>query len=256
MKTVILAGGLGSRLAEETDLIPKPMVEVGGQPILWHIMRHYAHYGFKEFVLALGYKSMVVKRYFLELSQATSSITVEAGTGETLRHDDGAGFDWTVHLIDTGLETETGGRVRQVLPLIGEERFFMTYGDGVSDVDLASVLEFHRAHGKLVTMTVVRPPSHFGRMTFDGDRVVEFVEKPRRLDDWINGGFFVVEPGIADYLGTDGMWERVALERLADAGELMAYRHEGFWYCMDSLRDKRYLDDLWGRGAAPWRLDL
>jgi glucose-1-phosphate cytidylyltransferase len=253
MKTVILAGGLGTRLAEETDLVPKPMVEVGGQPILWHIMRHYAHYGFREFVLALGYKSWIVKRFFLDVSAATNSITIEMGTGDVSLHNDHQGFDWTVHLVETGLETETGGRVRQTLPLIGEETFMLTYGDGVSNVDLDAVLEFHRSHGKLVTMTVVRPPSHFGRMHFDGDQVAQFVEKPHSLDDWINGGFFVVEPGIADYLDVDGMWERVALERLAAAGELMAYRHEGFWHCMDSLRDKRLLESLWERGDAPWQ---
>jgi glucose-1-phosphate cytidylyltransferase len=252
MKTVILAGGLGTRLAEETDLIPKPMVEIGGKPILFHIMQHYAHYGFKEFVIALGYKSWIVKRFFLDISTATSNITVEMGTGAVSLHHDHSGMDWTVDLLETGLETETGDRVRQTLPLVGHETFLMTYGDGVSDVDLHAALDFHRSHGKLVTMTVVRPPSHFGRMTFDNDRVVEFVEKPHRLDDWINGGFFIVEPGIAEYLDGEGMWERVALERLARAGELMAFRHEGFWHCMDSLRDKRLLDEIWRRGDAPW----
>ena len=252
MKTVILAGGLGTRLAEETDLIPKPMVEVGGQPILWHIMRHYAHYDFREFVIALGYKSWIVKRFFLDASTATNNITIEMATGDVNLHNDHAGLDWTVHLLETGLETETGERVRRVLPLVGDETFMMTYGDGVSDVDLRAALEFHRSHGRLVTMTVVRPPSHFGRMRFDGDQVVEFVEKPHRLDDWINGGFFIVEPGIAEYLDVEGMWERVALERVAQAGELMAFRHEGFWHCMDSLRDKRLLEDMWQRGDAPW----
>jgi glucose-1-phosphate cytidylyltransferase len=253
VKTVILAGGLGTRLAEETDLVPKPMVEIGSQPILWHIMQHYAHHGFTEFVLALGYKSWIVKRFFLDLSAATRSITIEMGTGTVVVHDDGGSLDWTVDLVETGLMSQTAERVRQTLPLVGGETFMMTYGDGVSDVDLRRALEFHRSHGKLVTMTVVRPPSHFGRMRFDGDRVVEFAEKPHRLDDWINGGFFVVEPGITRYLGDDGMWERVALERLAADGELMAYRHEGFWHCMDSLRDKRLLEELWQRGDAPWQ---
>ena len=196
-----------------------------------------------------------MKRFFLDVSTATSDITVDMGTGEVSLKAGHSGLDWTVHLLETGLETETGDRVRQALPLIGEETFLMTYGDGVSDVDLSAALEFHRAHGKLVTMTVVRPPSHFGRMTFDHDQVTEFVEKPHRLDDWINGGFFVVEPGIAEYLEGGGMWERVALERVADAGELMAFRHEGFWHCMDSLRDKRLLEEMWQRGDTPWRLE-
>ena len=255
MKTVILAGGLGTRLAEETDLIPKPMVEIGGQPILWHIMQHYAHYGFTEFVLALGYKSWTVKQFFLDMSTARNSITIETATGNVMPHDDYSGVDWKVHLVETGLATLTGGRVRQALPFVGDETFLMTYGDGVSDVDLGALLAFHRSHGKLVTMTVVRPPSHFGRMHIEGDQVVEFVEKPHRLDDWINGGFFVVEPGIAEYVQDDGMWERVALERLAAAGELKAFRHEGFWQSMDSLRDKRLLDDLWQSGNAPWQLN-
>ena len=194
MKAVILAGGLGTRLAEETDLIPKPMVEIGGQPILLHIMRQYSHYGFKEFVLALGYKGAIVKRFFLDMPTMSNSITVATGTGDVSLHDGSHGADWTVHLIDTGLETETAGRVRTVLPLIGGETFMMTYGDGVSNVDLHALLAFHRAHGKIVTMTVVRPPSHFGRMRIEGDQVVDFVEKPYRLDDWVNGGFFVVDP--------------------------------------------------------------
>lgn len=253
MKTIILAGGLGTRLAEETSLVPKPMVEIGGQPIIWHIMRHYAHHGFTEFVLALGYKSWIVKRFFLDVSVTSNSITIDMETGDVALHNDHHGLDWKVHLVETGLDTETGQRVRQTLPLIGEETFMLTYGDGVSNVDLRALLDFHRSHGKLVTMTVVRPPSHFGRIRFEGDQIVEFVEKPHILDDWINGGFFVVEPGVAPYLDEKGMWERVALEHLAGAGELMAYRHEGFWHCMDSLRDKRLLESLWQRGDAPWQ---
>ncbi|MBA3400900.1 MAG: glucose-1-phosphate cytidylyltransferase [Actinobacteria bacterium] len=253
MKTVILAGGLGTRLSEETGHVPKPMVEVAGQPILWHIMRHYAHHGFKEFIVALGYKGWFIKRFLLDVTAMHNSLTVNVGSGEVELHHDSEGFDWSVHLLETGLHTLTGGRVKQALPLIGDETFMMTYGDGVSDVDLQALVDFHRSHGKLATMTVVRPPSHFGRMDFDGDQVVEFVEKPRHLDDWINGGFFVLEPGVGDYLDKDGMWERIGLERLAADGQLMAYRHESFWHCMDSLRDKRILEQLWEEGKAPWR---
>jgi glucose-1-phosphate cytidylyltransferase len=253
MKTVILAGGLGTRIAEETELVPKPMVEIGGQPILWHIMHHYAHYGFTEFVIALGYKSWVIKRFLLEVTSMQNSLTVDVGSGQVEIHHDAEALDWKVHLLETGLHTMTGGRVKQSLALVGNETFMMTYGDGLSNVDLRALVGFHRSHGKLATMTVVRPPSHFGRMEFEGDQVIEFVEKPRRLDDWINGGFFVLEPGVAEYLGEDGMWEHVGLERLAADGQLMALRHESFWHCMDSLRDKRLLEELWERGSAPWR---
>ncbi len=253
MKTVILAGGLGTRIAEETGLVPKPMVEIGGQPILWHIMRHYAHHGFKEFIVALGYKSWVIKRFLLDMPAMQSSLTVNVGSGDVELHHDSENLDWKVHLLETGLNTMTGARARQALSLIGDETFMMTYGDGVSDVDLRALVDFHRGHGKLATMTVVRPPSHFGRMEFDGDQVVEFVEKPHHLDDWINGGFFVLEPGVGKYLATDGMWERVGLERLAADGELMAYRHDSFWHCMDSLRDKNILEELWEGDRAPWR---
>ncbi|HXG77158.1 MAG TPA: glucose-1-phosphate cytidylyltransferase [Gaiellaceae bacterium] len=253
MKTIILAGGLGTRLSEETGHVPKPMVEIGGLPILWHIMRHYAHHGFTEFIIALGYKSWIVKRFLLDVAAMHSSITLSVRSGNVRLHNDSETFDWTVHLLETGLRTLTGDRVRQALPLIGDETFMLTYGDGVSNVDLRRLVEFHRSHGKLATMTVVRPPSHFGRMAFDGDQVVEFVEKPHRLDDWINGGFFVLEPGVSKYLDREGMWEVVGLQRLAEDGQLMAYRHESFWYCMDSLRDKRMLEQMWEEGNAPWR---
>jgi glucose-1-phosphate cytidylyltransferase len=253
MKTVILAGGLGTRLSEETELVPKPMVEIGGQPILWHIMRHYAHSGFKEFVIALGYKGWFVKRFVLDLSTMLNSLTVNVRSGDVEMHHDSEAFDWNVHLLETGLHSQTGTRVRMALPLIGNETFMLTYGDGVSNVDLHALLDFHRSHGRIATMTVVRPPSHFGRMRLEGDQVVEFVEKPHVLDDWINGGFFVLEPEVAEYVDGDDMWERVGLERLAADGQLMAYRHEGFWHCMDSLRDKRILEQLWNEGDAPWK---
>jgi glucose-1-phosphate cytidylyltransferase len=256
VKVVILAGGKGTRLAEETDLIPKPMVEIGGKPILWHIMRHYAQHGFKEFVIALGYKSEIVKRFLLDYRASTESITLDMRTGRAEligANDGGEALDWTVHLLETGLETMTGGRLQRALPLIGDETFLMTYGDGVSDIDLGRLVEFHRSHGKLATVSIVRPTSLYGHMSLEGDNVTEFLEKPQVLSSWINGGFFVLEPGIGPYLGGDSMpWEREPLARLAEDGQLAAYRHEGFWQCMDSLRDKRFLESLWEEGAAPW----
>jgi glucose-1-phosphate cytidylyltransferase len=254
MKVVILAGGMGTRLAEETHLVPKPMVEIGGFPILWHIMRHYGHHGFKEFVLAVGYKSYEIKRFLLDYRVATSSLTLDMADGGVQLHEGSETLDWTVHVVETGTNTMTGGRVRRALPLVGDETFMLTYGDGVSDVDLKGLLDFHRAHGKLATVTIVRPKSLFGYMEFDGDRVTQFLEKPQELADWINGGFFVLEPRVADYLGDDSEpWEREPLERLASEGELMAYRHDGFWQCMDSLRDKRLLEAMWDSGDVPWK---
>lgn len=254
MKVVILAGGFGTRLAEETDAVPKPMVEIGGYPIMWHIMRHYDSYGFREFVVTAGYKGHLIKRFLLDYRFASHSLRLELQSGDvTLGGSNGAELDWVVDVLDTGLETMTAGRVRQALPLIGDQTFMMTYGDGVSNVDLGDLLRFHRSHGKLATMTVVRAPSHFGHLQFDGDEVVDFVEKPHRLNDWINGGFFVLDPGVGQYLAEDGMWERIALEGLSRDRELVAYRHEGFWQCMDSLRDKRLLEQLWESGEAPWR---
>ena len=253
MKAVILAGGRGTRLAEETTLIPKPMVEIGGYPILWHIMRHYAHHGFKEFVLTLGYKSHVVKDFIVNYRMMTHSVSVDFGSGDVVLHDDGALLDWKVDLVETGLETATGGRVRRSIPYLGDERFMLTYGDGVSDIDLRALLEFHRSHGKLVTVTIVRPVSLYGHMDLNGEQVSEFLEKPQRLHDWISGGFFVCEPGVRDYLGDDSQaWEREPLERIARDGQLMAYRHEGFWQCMDSLRDKHLLERMWNEGDTPW----
>ena len=255
MKVVILAGGLGTRLAEETDLIPKPMVEIGGRPIIWHIMRHYAHYGHCEFVIALGFKANVVKQFMLNYRALSHNrIAVDFANGDVLLDDEAEPLDWNVHLIDTGLHTMTAGRVRRVLPVVGNETFMLTYGDGVSDVDLDALTAFHRSHGKLATITVVRPPTHFGYMQFDGDQIVEFVEKPRLMNDWINGGFMVMEPGVAEYLGDDEtVLENAPLERLAKDGELMAFRHTGFWQCMDSLRHKRLLEEMWESGHAPWR---
>jgi glucose-1-phosphate cytidylyltransferase len=254
MKVVILAGGMGTRLAEETELRPKPMVEIGGRPILWHIMRHYGHFGFREFVIALGYRGDEIKRFFLEYSALRSDITVDLATAHVATQAS-ACEDWRVHLIDTGIGANTGGRLRRLAELLGSETFMLTYGDGLSDVNLAELLRFHQAHGRTVTLTAVRPPARFGGLCFEGDLVVRFSEKPQIGEGWINGGFMLLEPAIFDYLASDDTsLEADALERLAEGRQLAAYRHEGFWQCMDTLRDKRYLEALWNSGKAPWRL--
>jgi glucose-1-phosphate cytidylyltransferase len=254
MKVVILAGGLGTRLTEETESRPKPMVEIGGRPILWHIMKHYAHFGFKEFVVALGYKGDVVKRYFLDYSKLQSSLTVNLASGDVMRRG-GPAEDWIIHLIDTGVATNTGGRLKRLGPVLGRETFLATYGDGVSNVDINTLVAFHRKHGRLATATAVRPPARFGNLTFDGDQICNFTEKPQIGEGWINGGFFVLEPTVLGYIADDGTaWEREPLEQLAAEGHLMAYRHEHFWQCMDTLRDVRLLESLWASGKAPWKL--
>jgi len=254
MKVGILAGGVGSRLAEETQVKPKPMVEIGGRPILWHIMMHYAHYGFKEFVIALGYKGEVIKKYMVDYCSLNSNITVHLQTGEVRIHD-AYKVDWTVELVDTGMSTLTGGRIKRLAPYLGNQTFMLTWGDGVSDVNLHDLLAFHRSHGKLATMTAVRPPARFGHIELDGDKVAEFSAKPQTREGWINGAFFVLEPGVFDYIdGDDTQWEREPLERLAADGQLMAYHHTSFWQCMDTLRDKRLLEDLWQSGNAPWKI--
>jgi glucose-1-phosphate cytidylyltransferase len=254
VKTVILAGGLGTRLAEETDTRPKPMVEIGGRPILWHIMNHYAHYGFSEFFVALGYKGEFIKRYFVDYAGLVGSMSVALARGTVSSYERQV-EDWTVHLMDTGLHTNTGGRIGRMGPWLAGERFMVTYGDGVSDVDLHKLVAFHESHGRLITMTAVRPPARFGAVLFDGLLVKEFTEKPQVGEGWINGGFFICEPGVLNYLaGDEQSLEMHALVRLAAEGQLAAYRHEGFWQCMDTLRDKRLLEDLWVNGRAPWRM--
>jgi glucose-1-phosphate cytidylyltransferase len=253
MKVGLLAGGLGSRLSEETILKPKPMVEIGGRPILWHIMQGYAASGFREFVLALGYKAEVIKEYFLNYRLHNASFTVRLQSGDVTTHAEAA-HDWTVHLLDTGLATQTGGRVREIARFVGRETFLLTYGDGVCDLDIRRLVEFHRSHGKLATVTAVRPPARFGSLQFDGDTVVDFHEKPQASEGWINGGFFVLEPKVADYIdGPDSIWEREPMERLAAEGQLVACRHDGFWQCMDTVRDLRLLENLWAQGEAPWK---
>lgn len=255
MKTVLLAGGLGTRLSEETTVVPKPMIEIGGRPLLWHIMSIYATQGFDEFVVALGYKGELIKDYFLEFRARNSDITVEVGSGNVTLHSP-AVADWKVHLVDTGPTTGTGGRVKRAGRwLTGEQTFFLTYGDGVADVDLRALLAFHRAHGKLATVTAVRPPGRFGSLALAGDRVSAFAEKPQTGEGWINGGFFVLERGALDTIaGNETTWELEPLETLARRGELMAFRHEGFWQPMDTLRDKRHLEELWASGRAPWKI--
>jgi glucose-1-phosphate cytidylyltransferase len=253
MRAVILAGGLGTRLAEETEVRPKPMVEVGGRPILWHIMGHYASHWVTEFVVALGYKSEVVKRFFVDYTGLIGSLSVNLARGEVTHHEQ-AGEDWTVHLIDTGLNTNTGGRVRRVADWVKGGTFMLTYGDGVSDVDLQALLRFHREHGRLATVTAVRPPARFGGLEFDGPLVRAFAEKPQAGEGWINGGYFVLEPKVLDYIGgDDDSFEIDVLPRLVAGGQLAAYRHEKFWQCMDTLRDKRLLEAMWQEGRAPWR---
>jgi glucose-1-phosphate cytidylyltransferase len=253
VKTVILAGGLGTRLAEETDVTPKPMVEIGGSPILWHIMKIYAAAGFGEFVVALGYRAEVVKRYFLDYYHVRNDLTI-GGDGKIEVHD-GEREDWLIDLIDTGNDTQTGGRIKRLEHQLGEGAFMLTYGDGVADVPCRKLVEFHRSHGKLATVTAVRPPARFGGLVFDGDLVTEFTEKPQIGEGWINGGFFVLEPEVIDYIdGDDTIWERDPLERLAADGQLVAYRHDGFWQPMDTLRDVRLLESLWQAGQAPWKV--
>jgi glucose-1-phosphate cytidylyltransferase len=253
MKVAILAGGMGTRIAEETDIKPKPMVEIGERPILWHIMKHYAAAGFKEFAIALGYKGDYIKRYMLDVGLAESDLTINFHNGDIKRHGSRTP-DWTVDLLDTGLNTQTGGRIKRLKSLVNGSRFMLTWGDGVSNVNLHDLLRFHESHGRLATVTAVRPPARFGCMVFDGDRVKEFSEKPQTSEGWINGAFFVLEPGIFDYIeGDQTAWEKEPMEKLAHDGELMAYRHTGFWQCMDTLRDKRLLEELWSSGRAPWK---
>ena len=254
MKVGILAGGLGSRLAEETDLRPKPMVEIGGKPILWHIMMHYAHYGMNDFVIGLGYKGEVIKKYMIDYCSLNRDLTVSMATGKVKMDEAPMVEDWTVSLIDTGVRTQTGGRIKRLASFFGDETFMLTWGDGVTNLDLNKLLAFHRSHGKLATLTAVRPTARFGHLEMQGDQIVEFSEKPQTKEGWINGAFFVLEPEIFNYIDGDSThWEKEPLERLARDGQLMAYRHNDFWQCMDTIREKRYLESLWAEGNAPWK---
>lgn len=253
MKVVILAGGLGTRLSEETASRPKPMVEVGGHPILWHIMKIYSTFGLKDFIICLGYKGYVITEFFANYQLHASDVTVDIGRGTIDTHSSRA-EDWRVTLVDTGSDTMTGGRVSRVRDHIGDEPFCLTYGDGVADIDIGELLKFHASHGREATVTAVRPPGRFGALDLDGEQVRGFIEKPQGDGSWINGGFFVLSPKVLDRIGGDAtVWEQDPLEGLARDGQLAAYRHEGFWQPMDTLRDKRHLDDLWAENHAPWR---
>ncbi|HOJ93652.1 MAG TPA: glucose-1-phosphate cytidylyltransferase [Fervidobacterium nodosum] len=255
MKVVILAGGFGTRLSEETVTIPKPMVEIGGKPILWHIMKIYSAQGFNDFIICLGYKGYVIKEYFLNYFYHTSDITVDLQSGKIDIHNSYT-ENWKVTLVDTGLNTMTGGRIKRIKNFVGNETFMLTYGDGVSDVNLVNLLNYHKSHGKLATVTAVQPAGRFGTLTIDEQgQVSKFVEKPAGDGAWINGGFFVLEPKIFDYIeGDHTIWEREPLEKLAQEGNLVAYKHYGFWKAMDTLRDKMELEKIWQDGNAPWKI--
>ncbi|MEL6891426.1 MAG: glucose-1-phosphate cytidylyltransferase [Actinomycetota bacterium] len=255
MKVGILAGGLGSRLSEETVVKPKPMVEVGEYPILWHIMRYYAQYGHTDFAVALGYKGEYIKRWFADRAQLGGDIHVNAKAGTVTSTGTDGVEDWNVGLIETGRSTNTGGRIKRLVPHLGDETFMITWGDGVATVDLDDLLAFHKSHGKICTLTAVHPPARYGHLEIEGDAITEFTEKPQAAEGWINGAFFVMEPEIADYIdGDDTLFEREPLERLAAEGQLMAYKHTDFWACMDTMRDKVMLEKLWESGEAPWKI--
>lgn len=254
MQTVILAGGRGTRIAEESASRPKPMVEIGGRPVLWHLMQIYATQGYRDFVVACGYKSEMIKSYFHNLLVLSSDFTVDLAQG-TLEVAGSARPDWRVSVVDTGVDTMTGGRIQRLAPWLAGETFMATYGDGLADIDLPALVAFHRAHGRLATVTAVRPPARFGSLVLRDGQVEEFSEKSQAGSGWINGGFFVFEPGILDYLDGDGcILERGPLERLAEEGQLMAFQHEGFWQPMDTLREKEMLEAHWTSGRAPWRI--
>ena len=254
MKVVLLAGGLGTRLTEETEIRPKPMVEIGGRPILWHIMKHYAHYGFQEFLVALGYKGEYIKRYFMDYYTLNGSMTLDLATG-AVQPQIKECENWKLHLLDTGVQTNTGGRLKRLESYLGDETFMITYGDGVSNIDLQKLLEFHKSHGKWVTVSAVRPPARFGGLVIEGDLVANFTEKPQAGEGWINGGFLVMEPQVFKYLTNDSAGLEVELlERLALDGQLAAYRHYDFWQCMDTLRDKYNLENYWQSGNPPWQV--
>jgi len=252
MKVILLAGGFGTRLSEYTDLIPKPMVPIGGRPILWHIMQNYARFGHKDFYVALGYKADVIKEYFLNYRALNSDFTVDLASGAITPHQVDE-VDWRVTLVHTGDQSMTGGRVKRMQKFIGNETCMLTYGDGLADIDFDALLSFHHSHGKMITVSAVRPAARFGELELDRERVLSFQEKPQLHEGWINGGFFVLEPDFFDLIEGDAtMLEREPLEQAAKAGQLMAYRHEGFWHCMDTKRDHEKLEAIWASGCAPW----
>jgi len=254
MKVIILAGGRGTRISEESQIRPKPMAEIGGKPLLWHIMNIFAAYGFRDFLIACGYKGEMIKEYFNNFLWHNNDYIIDLKSGSREMLNAGK-IDWHVGVIDTGLETLTGGRILRLKQWIGNEAFMVTYGDGVGDIDLKKLLEFHRSHGKKATVTAVHPPARFGDLSLNGDAVVAFAEKPQTGEGWINGGFFVLEPNVLDYIeGDETSFERGPLERLTAEGQLMAFRHNGFWQPVDTLREKELLETLWQSGNAPWKI--
>jgi glucose-1-phosphate cytidylyltransferase len=254
MKVVILAGGYGTRLSEKTDLIPKPMVEIGGFPILWHIMNIYAHHGFKEFVIALGYKAEIIKDYFYNYHTLNSDFTINLANDEIIYHKS-CGLDWMVTLVDTGLNTMTGGRIKQLKKYLMDESFMLTYGDAVADVDIKSLVEFHKMNQKLVTVTATHPKTHYGELDLVGNQVRTFSEKPELNQSWINGGFFVLEPEVLEIIeGDSTVFEKEPLEHLASIDQMACFKHNGFWQCMDNLRDNKYLNQLWNDSDPPWKI--
>lgn len=253
MKVAILAGGQGTRLAEETDVRPKPMVEIGGRPILWHLMRHYSHHGYNEFVIALGYKGDYIKKYFADYQPLGGNLTIRIDSETRVECHEAQHAPWQIDLVETGAATLTGGRVKRLKPFLGDSTFMLTWGDGISDVDINKLYKFHRAHGRLATVTAVRPPARYGHIQFAGQQITSFEEKPQTAEGWINGAFFVLEPEVLEYIDDDmTMFEHEPMRRLAHDGELMGYQHDGFWACMDTLRDKRRLQDMWEAGNRPW----
>ncbi|MDW8135752.1 MAG: glucose-1-phosphate cytidylyltransferase [Thermodesulfobacterium sp.] len=255
MKVVILAGGLGTRLSEETYLKPKPMVEIGGKPILWHIMKIYSAFGFNDFIICLGYKGYIIKEYFANYFLHLSDVTINLRENRIEYHTSNC-EPWRVTLVDTGLHTQTGGRLKRIAKYLRNETFMMTYGDGVADVNIEDLVNFHRFHRKLATMTAVQPPGRYGVLNISSDhRIKRFIEKPQGDGAWINGGFFVLEPKVIDYIdGDETSWEAEPLKRLTEEGQIMAYKHRGFWQCMDTLRDKNLLESLWNSGNPPWKI--
>lgn len=254
MKAVILAGGQGTRISEESHLRPKPMIEIGGKPILWHIMKIYSHYGINDFVICLGYRGYVVKEYFANYFLHMSDVTIDIANNRMEVHHQHA-EPWRVTLVDTGEMTLTGGRLKRIAPYIGDDAFCFTYGDGVGDINISNLIEYHRNSQTLVTVTAVQPPGRFGALEIQGERVTSFSEKPKEGSGWINGGFFVASPKVLDYIEGDGTaWESEPVARLAAENQLSVYNHTGFWQPMDTLRDKTHLEELWAKGAAPWRV--
>lgn len=253
MKAVILAGGLGTRISEETQVRPKPMIEIGGRPIIWHIMKSYAYYGITDFIVCCGYRGYMIKEYFANYALHNSDVTIDFRTGRTTVHQNST-EPWTVTLVDTGDKTQTGGRLKRVRDFVGDEEFCFTYGDGLSDVNIADVIALHRQRGTAATLTAVQPPGRFGVLEFEEQKIIGFEEKPQGDGSWINGGYFVLTPAVFDLIpGDETAWEAEPLGRLGASGQLSAYLHRGFWQPMDTLRDKVLLEDLWSSGRAPWR---